>query len=294
MELIKVGKSELPYLRIGDLVEGVCYEKIALVTTAGAGLAKNSSGFAKFYLKDVNANVITAFLFDVKDFAFAGMKLSQFKGKPVLVKFTPQFFAGHVSLVIDGVQGIKEWDGEFDRRSFVGSVDFDEGLINEFVKQCSDDGWVLPIEYKLLSTDTFASGKVGAFAKCLEILAVNLKSYQTVLGEEKGLFGKLFRIAAETAYLCEKAKNDTEILADTRVFDIILRMVNKYREDPYYSLVLDVVKAVSGQDQPKHLLSHVIMKSFKQAVEILNLVSLNNSLTIGASVETGGALLLKY
>lgn len=296
MDLTKVdslNSKETEYLRIGDLTEGIIYERVALVTYAGAGLAKTNSGFAKFYLKDVDANVVSAFLFDVKDFAFAGIKLSQFKGKPVRIRFTPQVYNGHTSLLIDGSYGIKEWKGEFDRKKFVGAVTFNEVLINEFVQVSMGVDWMVPVEYKLLSSDSFAYGKVGAFVKCLEIMVANLKAIQLLVGE-KWLIGKLFTVAAETAFLCEKAKSDSEILADTKIFDVILRMVTKYREDEYYPLILDIVKAISEQDKPKHLLSHLLYNSFHHAVETLNLISVNNSLTIGASTEIGGALLLKY
>lgn len=296
MEITKVTSlkdKESQYLRVGELTEGMIYEKVALVSSAGAGMAKTNSGFAKFYLKDADACVVTAFLFDVKDFAFAGIKLSQFKGKPVLVRFTPQVYNGRVSLVIDGSVGIREWTGEFDRKKFVGTVMWDQVFIEEFVQECTGEAWAVPVEYTLLSSDTFAFGKVGAFAKCLEILARDLKGYLPLIGE-KEVVGKLFQVTAEVAFLCEKAKIGSEILTDTKVFDVILRMVNKYREDEHYAMILDVVKAISRQAEPKHLLSHVMTKGFRQAVEILNLIATNDSLIFGASTEIGGALLLKY
>ena len=79
MEISKVGgfntdSVESGYLRFSDLVEGMAYSKIAYVLNSNAGISKTNSGFAKFFLKDVDANVLSAYLFDVKDFVFSGLK----------------------------------------------------------------------------------------------------------------------------------------------------------------------------------------------------------------------------
>lgn len=297
MELIKVDNLNSTgdnYLRISELTEGIVYEKVALVSSAGAGLARTNTGFAKFYLKDANACVCAAFLFDVENFAVSGLKLTQFRGCPVLVKFVAHEYNGSMSLVIDGKAGIRAWDGEFDRKKFVGEVEFDEKRIIDFGRRVISADFKLPPEWRLLSSFNIGSGKVGAFMKALEMTVASIESEQSLLGDDWKLAGRIVFVVAHAIYSVELVKQTAGVLEDTKIFDFIMATHSKYREDEYYAVILDAVKAAVRLQPPKHLISHLVLKSFNQAIEVVNLVDRNNALIYGASTDVGGALLLKF
>lgn len=288
-------KPAVEYLRISDLTEGLSYTKVALVSSAQAGLTKASSGYAKFFLKDVDSNVVMAFLFDVKDFAVSGITLNQLQGKPVEVKFIAQLYNGSMSLLIDGSFGVREWKGEFDREAFVGKIEFDEDAINRVGQMVyKNDDWKIPISYKLLSVDTIGQGRVGAFVKQIEMALQFVLSSGSLFGEDFGDVLRVFFIAVDCLFWKNK-QSDTSVMNIVERFDLVVRCSSKYRDDPLYPVILDTVKAVLGEGSPQHLVSHVISRAFNQALEVINLSCINKSLVVGASKHLGGdVVLLKY
>lgn len=290
---MKISKGD-NYLRLSELVEGVVYERVALVTSTSAGLAKTNTGFVKFFLKDIDANVVVAFLFDVAQFTFAGLQLAAFKGKPVILRFVPQIYNGKISLIIDAEYGIKEWTGDFDRKQFIGEIKFNEKIINKFGQSVFGSDWELPIEYTTISIDSIAGGKSGGLCKVLELVILQLKGYQSLVLDEWKLLCRSTLIAFDVLFSCERARQNAGVLEDVKIFDIILIAINKYREDPYYGVLLDVTRAISGEAPPKHLISHLIVDSVNQAKNSINLISTYNSMIVGATTDVGGALLSKF
>ncbi len=288
-------KPDVDYLKVSDLVEGLIYTKVALVSSAEAGLTKTSSGYAKFYLKDVDSNVISAFLFDVKDFAFSGITLAQLRGKPVEVRFVTQILNGSMSLLVDGSFGIKEWKGEFDRKKFVDIINFDEEVINGIGRTVfKDASWSIPIGYKTISSDSVGQGRVGAFAKQVELALHSVMGAGTLLEGDFEETLRIFFIASDFLFRKVRQQQDAGVLEDVEVFDLLVACSGQYREDPYYPVILDTVKAVLGNSKPKHLVSHIITDAFNQALRVINLVCINKSLVHGASKIIGGEALLKY
>lgn len=300
MELSKISGFDTDnmddkYLRLSDLVEGVPGSKAAYVLDSDARVSRTNSGFAKFFLKDVDANVISAFLFDVKDFVFSGLKLSQFKGKAVMIHFVPQVFNGRYSLIINGKLGIEEYKGEFDRKRFVGEIKYFAGTVIKLGKQVFGEDWELPAEYKICSFDSVGQGKTGAFIKMLEIAANTLVGYKTMLdGSDFGVLLKVFFAVAEAEYKVLGCRQDTEVLEDVSVFAVFESLSRKYREDEYFHIILDAIKGVCGYGGGRSLYSHLVLNAIECAKHSIDLVLSNNTLITGAVASVGDVELLKY
>lgn len=300
MEISKVdgfgtGNTDDGYLRLSDLTEGLPYTKIAYVLNSDARVSKTNSGFAKFFLKDVDANVVSAFLFDVKDFVFSGLKISQFKGKAVKVNFVPQVFNGRYSLVIDGELGIQEYTGEFDRKRFVGEIKYFADTIIKLGKLVYGEDWEIPPEYRISAFDSIGQGKSGAFLKMMEIAAGSLVTYRTMLGNGDFLvLLKVFFAVMEAEHKVLKCKQNTEIMEDVGIFSVFESLSRKYREDAHFHIILDAVKSVCGYGSGKSLYSHLVLNAIEQAGYNIDLVLTNNTLIVGAATKVGGVDLLKY
>ena len=300
MEISKVGgfntdSVESGYLRFSDLVEGMAYSKIAYVLNSNAGISKTNSGFAKFFLKDVDANVLSAYLFDVKDFVFSGLKISQFKGKAVRVNFVPQVFNGGYSLIIDGKTGIQEYTGEFDRKRFVGEIKYSTHTVMELGALVFGKEWELPPEYRAGIFVDIGHGRAGAFLKMAEIAADTLVAYNTVFNKDDFIvLLKVFFAVLETEYKVLTCKQNSELLEDVSIFSVFESLNKKYREDVHFNIILDAVKCVCGYGGGKSIYSHLVTGAVRQAKSGVDLVLVNNSLIVGAVAKTGGVDLLKY
>lgn len=279
------------YLDVSTLADGVTYEKVALVVDATPGVTKMMSGFAKFYLKDVNANVIRAVLFDVKDFVFSGLKMSAFKNKPVKLRFAVQEWGGSLSLIIDGSFGIEEYSGDFDYSRFVGSIDFDREFLNQFYSRFDD---VVPEDLHFMTDSTLGQGRTGALGKIMESVVVTLSSYSGLLGDS---FGSLMHVCHKgliAEYRLSKLRQRESVFSDAKVFELFTSLNNLYLEDPYYLQVHDLMRCIFEYGKPKHLFSHLFLKAFDNAVSSLNLLLLNNGLVVGSSLSLGGVELSKF
>lgn len=280
------------YLKVNELMEGINYTKIAYVMSSNAGLSKNETGYAKFYLKDANSTVVTAFLFNVQDFALSGLKLSQFKGKPVKISFVPQIYNGRVSLIIDGKEGISYWDGEFDKSIFVGTVNYNEALITKAARSVIPD-WEFPAEYRVFTDSGVGQGRVGAFGRVIEMSLRTLAGYSSMVPDGKVLL-EVFLAAIDAKYSLLKSAQKYDFLNDAKLFNVIETLTQKYRANENYPVVVDVVRALAGFGKPSHLYSHLVISAIKQAIQALDLIISNDSLIVGSSAEIGGVVLSKY
>jgi hypothetical protein len=288
------GSSDL-YLDISKLVEGLTYEKVALVTSADASLTKANTGFAKFYLKDLNANVVTAYLFDVENFAFCGVKLSGFKNRPVILKFVVQHFNGGLSLVVDREYGIKVYDGEFDRGRFIGKYDIDEGMVKSMASRCFGSKWEFPVEYRVRAFSNIGQGRVGAFGKLVELSLHQLNGYLSLSGVvEKDLLGVFF-VATEFYFRILEAREVYGFLEGVKSLEIISSLNQyDYWDSEMKAIVIDTVMPLAGLGKPKHLYSHLIHNAVQMSADAMNLILANNRMIVGASSNIGGVLLSKY
>lgn len=283
------------FLDASKLVEGIVYERVALVVDANAGLTRFNSGFTRFFLKDVNANVVCARLFDVKDFETCGIKLAEFRNKPVKLKFYAQKYNGNMSLVVDGDYGIKVYTGIFDRARFIGKYDFNVDAIVSLANWCfGGSGWKFPVEYGMASFTEIGQGRVGAFAKVMEM------SFATLSGclQLQGVNGKeLIRVAFtvfECYYRLLKAKETYGFLEEVKAFDILIGIDGMDIDRELRAVIVNCVKPLANFGHATHLYSHLINSAVNNAVFTLELVLQNNSLIVGATTEVGGMPLSKF
>lgn len=283
------------FLDVSKLVEGLIYERVALVISANAGTTKTNSGFARFYLKDINSNVVCARLFDVKDFVSCGINLAEFKNRPVKLRFIAQGFNGGLSLIVDGEYGIKSYDGDFDRSKFIGSYSFNSDVIELFARDCGMPAdWTLPVEYKVASFQEIGQGRVGAFAKMVEICSRCLSGYLALDGVDRDELAQAFFVTIECYYRLLKAKEVYGFLEDIKAFDIVSGIDTMSYNKELKAIVLDCVRPLAGFGHPKHLFSHLINNSINNAIANLDLVLCNNQLIVGASTKIGGVSLSKF
>ena len=73
-------------LDIKELQDGFEYEKICYLLNYKAGVTQQEKGFYTFYVKDKNANVIAARMFDPKDYVNTGFTAMLMKSKAVKIK----------------------------------------------------------------------------------------------------------------------------------------------------------------------------------------------------------------
>jgi len=82
------------YLDVAQLSVGCDYKKVCLVRDVKSGMTVYQDGYYTFYVKDCNANIIAARLFNPKDFLEDGFDAMYLKGKPVQMEFTAQIYNG--------------------------------------------------------------------------------------------------------------------------------------------------------------------------------------------------------
>lgn len=288
------GGNSNDFLDITQLLEGNIYEKVALVTSASAGLTKQMSGFAKFFLKDIHSNVICARLFDVEDFNICGLKLTAFKNKPVKIKFVVQMFNGSPSLIIDGSYGVQEYTGAFDYGQFIGTMDYDDTIITALGKRIFGDSWELNPAYKVESFDTVGQGRVGAFMKVFDIAMSTLAGYANIDGiDYAGVLLPVAFEAMECLFYREKNRNTFGVLDNIKNFDYLMNMNSKYHMTDLQVPVIDTLRVIMETAKPSNIYSHLVTSSINNALTNINLVLVNNSLSIGSFTNVGGAYLSK-
>ena len=292
MELTKVSGEADNYLRVSELCENLNYTKVAYVMDTDIGVSKTESGYAKFYLKDANATVVTAFLFNVQDFANSGVKLSMMKGKPVLVTFIPQVYHGRASLLIDGEQGIRVWDGKFEQSIFIGKVDYNEQLIIKSAQSVLSD-WEFPAEFRVFTDNKLGQGREGAYPRVVEMALRTLAGYTRSVPDGKGLLCVFFALV-DAKFRLMKLRQTFDFLTDAKIFDVVNEISQKQHDSEYYPIIVDGVRALAGFGKPTHLYSLLSLEALKQAESALNLIVINEGLVTGTSLEIGGVVLSKY
>lgn len=293
-EINGINGTEMPdYLDISQILEGNIYTKIALVTSADAGTTKNNSGFARFFLKDVNANVVCARLFDVKDFASCGIKLSSYKNLPVELKFIAQEYNGSLSLVVDGEYGIRPYEGAIDLERFIGKVEYSSDQIEAVGKSIYGSGWEIKPQMRTISC-SLGQGRVGAFMKVWDLALANLLGYTDLPYVKADELLKVFFNTIEVLFSREKNKNTFGIFNEVQDFDLLTAMNNKFHDDELRGQYLDAAKAVLGIAKPGHIYSHLVTAAIEQAITNLNLILVNSGMLTGTASWIGGVRLLKY
>lgn len=277
-------------LNIRTLTEGLETTAICLVTRVTAGLTKIEKGFFTFYVKDVNANVIAARMFDIADYIKNGFKAKAFENKPVKITFIPQIFNGSWSLI---VKEITRYGGDFDYESFRGVIKVNTALI-ENKYELVFPGESLNPEYTTVSFCSICSGKCGGFIKLISAVARSLENYDNIDGITDRDKYKVFFFTVKAYYALLKKKEEFEIINQTDLFNVLLNIEQETVGDPMHSQIMDSCRAVLGFGEPQHILSHIINDLIQSENYTFALIEKNNSLAKGATIRIDDKTLVSF
>lgn len=279
-------------LNIKTFAEGIKMTAICLVTKSSAGLTQYGSGFFTFYVKDVNANVIAARLFNVDEFIKNGFIAKSFENKPVTVVFRPQIFNGSWSLI---VEDIVRYTGDFDYESFRGRVNADSSVLDNKYYLVNPDGSGYNPAYKTEAFSNVCGGKCGGFFKLITSVAKNLENYTTSIPEisSKELY-TVFFYTVEALYAKLKLSEEFELINQTELFNILTRIEAKCVSDPMHSIIMDSCRAIIDFGTPQHIVSHLIINQIEQEMYALELIEKNNALAKGFSTTVKRGVLINY
>ena len=285
--------SKDDYLDLSSLTEGVMYTKVAYVTNVTTGFQKNEYGFVTFYLKDVNANLVQARLFNVADFMLSGVKAATMKNHPVQLTFMVQDYNGRHSLVIDGKAGIELWDGDFPYERFIGKIDVDSSAILAIGNKCCSD-FILDNRWATTSFETIAQGRAGAFMKIFDMALSSLCGMHDLPGVDLNellfVYYKSMELYFDTLVETQKLDN----FGSLNNYKFLIRAENLYSDDDRKMLIIDTTKALLSISKPVGIIAYAINNAVREAIFLLNASCQLNIAPIGTKVGIGGVDILKY
>lgn len=289
--LTKVVNTENEYLDITELVEGVHYEKLCYVTNSTSGVTKLDKGYFTFFVKDKNANVIRAQLFDVKDFIESGFMAKFFINKPVKLNFLSQMYNGQWSLII---KEISLWEGDFDYQAFRGSVVCDATRLKSVAGKVVGENYLIPAEYSTVSLPTICAGRCGGYIKLMDSVLTELYNYKNLPSVDISCLLEAFFYTMDVYYDYLLKLNKFSIIPSSELFDLLKVLDSKIAKNPHRLEISEACRSIVGLVSPQHLYAHLICTSVKKYEEMFNLVYTNATLTKGSLVEVGGVALLRY
>lgn len=264
-------------LDINTLEDGKEYDKICYLLNYKAGLTKQDKGFYTFYVKDKNANVVAARMFDVKDYVDEGFTAMLMKSKAVKISFVAQIWNGSWSLV---VKNIEIWNGNFSYENYIGkaeySVDALEAVYESLFSQAINP------EYYSEFFPSLCGGRIGGFFSVLEKSFTQLYSYQLQSLNVQDLH-RCFFICMDAYFNYLKLEKHFGIVPSQKVFEVINSIHFQYPESPYLNEITDTVLALTGLAKPQHIYSHLIYNIVKQTENMLELIYKNQAMPMGST-----------
>lgn len=287
VEQLNVTKSKLD-LDISELQENTEYEKVCYLLDYKAGMSKLEKGFYTFYVKDVNANVVAARLFDLKQYMDSGFTAMLLKGKPVKIKFIAQIWGGSWSLLVNEIKG---WDGEFRYEKYIGKAEYNSEAL-EAIYSSIFNGKLNP-EYYSEYFPNLCEGRVGGFISVLEKAFTQLYSYNIESISPKDLH-KCYFICMDAYFNYLKLKKLYNIIPSQKVFDLLNSVRYQYDDFEFLNEVTDTVLALTGLTKPQHIYSHLICNIVEQTQDLLNLIYKNQAIPEGTSTVVGNRTLMRF
>lgn len=286
--------TKVELLDLTKLTEFQEVECVAYVQNGYSGVTKFQKGYATFILKDCNANVVRATLFDVENFMRSGLDIAMFKRKPVLIHAAVQNFNNSMSLVLSETHPVVLYTGEFDYSKFIGKLHFNKDYIEDVGRRIFGTDYNFPTKMQTVSLDNVGQGRVGAFGKVFEMVMTSLLTMQDVPGVEFEELMWVFFHAMDNYLDAVTAEQKVDILDGLNSYSVIEKVNLLYKNDDHRLLMVDTIRALMGFANPSHLIAHLIFKSYKNAVQALELSLTNSNLPLMAKTKVGGDDLLKY
>lgn len=277
-------------LDMTKIPEAVPVTKLAYVHDVKLGRTKYDSGFITFLLKDCHAKIVPARLFDVADAMMNGISIAGFKHKPVELRCIAQAFNGSLSLVIDGATGIKVYDGDFDYDMFIGKVESDLTDYREALKGAVadvDENWISR-DWSRMPLESVADGKIGGYAKVVEIAFSALKPQMT----DELL--QAFTVTASYYYEYLKTKQTMDVLGSLSAYKYLNTVTQRFSESESKLVYLDCLRSTIEMDKPLHLYAHLVKGAFRFAEQSLLLSQRFETQASGTKSYVGGVELSKY
>lgn len=280
------------FLLVRDLKVGKKYTKVAYLSNVSIGIQRNDFGFATFYLKDYEGNLITAKLFNIADFMMSGVNATLMRKHPVELTFVVQEFNG-ISLIIDDKAGIHVWEGNFPYAEFLGKVNVDTSTIQTVGEQVIPD-YKINAMMQSASFDSIAQGRAGGFLKVFDMALATIYGYNDVVGVNfRDLiftFYNVMDLYFDVLTQRQKMNNfedmfDDEILHNARV---------KFKDDDRKMPIINSLRALISNSKPIGFDDFVIKNAVETAMTSLNAAYQLNITPIGVRTNVGGVSLLKY
>ena len=285
-----INNTETKLLDMSRIPEAVPLTRIAYVHDVKLGRTKYDSGFITFILKDCNARVVPARLFDVANEDMTGVSVAGFKHKPVELRCVAQEFNGAISLIVDGIGGIKVIDAPVGLNQFIGQVESDltdyVGALSTATKDVGPE-W-MSSAWQRVPLESIADGKLGGYAKVVEIAFGALKPQIT---------DELLQAFAVTAYYYFeylKTKQAVDVLGSLSAYQILNTVTQRFTDSESKFVYLDCLRSTIGMNKPLHLYAHLISGAFQFAETSLLLSQRFETQASGTKAFVGGVELSKY
>ena len=264
-------------LDIKELQDGFEYEKICYLLNYKAGVTQQEKGFYTFYVKDKNANVIAARMFDPKDYVNTGFTAMLMKSKAVKIKFMAQIWNGSWSLIVNDIEA---WSGEFNYEDYVGKAEYSADALEAVYSNLFSQA--LNPEYYSEFFPDLCDGRIGGFISVLEKSFTQLYSFKIKSLNVKDLH-QIFFIVMDAYFNFLKLKKQYGIVPSQKIFEIVNSIHFQYSDSAYLNEITDTVLSLTGLAQPQHIYSHLICGVVNQTKELLTLIYKNQTMPNGST-----------
>ena len=272
-------------------VEGQTLQALALVVGVSSGLTKKEEGFYTFMVKDEEAHIFPARLFNVANFIENGLIASALKNKPVEIIFVPQIFNGSWSLIVKDIQ---LFDGIFDYESFLGKIRTDSTFVDSKYNVAFPNEVTDP-EYGVVSFLEICGGKCGGFLRLMSNCAHDLENIVNSLDYTKQEIYQVFFCTFECYYALLKYKEQFHIVNPTDLFGVLNKIDVKTKDLPVHLQIMDSCRAILGFGKPSDILSHIIYNYIETEHKALDLIETYSIMARGSSKQLDSdKVLIRY
>lgn len=292
----KVASANDNYLRVEDLMLGTEYQKVAYLSGYKTGINKLDRGFYTLYFKDANGTSLLGNWNNVTDFIESGKAINDLKKRPVKIRFEVSEFNGSLSLNIIELESYDPVD--FPYQNFVGSVNKVEAsmlAVNSILGKVLGSNYTVDSRYNTISLSPIFDGKCGGYAKLLELIIYDLATYQSVSNISLQVLVKTFYEVQKGYFNYLLAKEKADIVSKSDLLDILQLSSAENKDSECLPIIIDCLSALMGlTDNIENVYAIIIASAFRTKIENLNLISVYNTMVIGAEKQWGKYKLLKY
>lgn len=282
----KVSTNE--YLNLNDLFQNQKFSKICLVKDVKSGVSILGQGYYTFYVRDCNAHVLTARLFNPDGFSDSGFNALLLKGKPAKIDFTATIYNGNWSLVLEK---ISLYNGDFDYDVWLGDASVKFKLPDEIEKVIAE-GHVPFDFYNVSVLNGINNGKKGSAARLYLNVLKRLLEFRDTF-QTNGLID-VFNASFDFWFRYQQLKDKFEIIDAKSSFALKNDIFKRYERSVYITSIMETCLALIKEGEPKHLFCHIICDLMNTEIGIMNLVSVYESIPSGMFSRVDDKILMKY